>query len=342
MKTYSIKEAAGILGISENALRFYEKKGLLQPKRLENGYRQYDVLELSKAHMIVLYRKFNFPIDAIASMMNKDDNTLDIFVKQYEYISKKIRLCNQIQDCLLQCINSLLIEEQTDCISYMRDVMLESQEWIDEWNFNEWAETYDESIQIHSKGLPFYVHYDEVLNACVKELPSNGKIAEIGIGTGNLTKRIIDCYPNAEVIGVEPLLSMCRMCKKKLPNVPLRLGHFLELPFSNHEIDAIISTYAFHHCHERDQAQVIEEISRVLKEDGLCILGDVMFKNQSAKDTYEKQCTPLQQKELHDEHFALLDSLENHFQQKGFHCTMKQVDEIMWIIVAKKVKKNGT
>lgn len=202
MKVYTIKEAARILGISENALRFYEKKGLLQPKRLENGYRQYDVLELSKAQMIALYRKFNFPIDAIALMINKEDNTLDIFVKQYEYISKKIRLCNQIQDCLLQCINSLLIEEQTDCISYMRDAMVESRDWIDEWSFYEWAETYDESIQIHSKGLPFYVHYDEVLNACVKELPLNGKIAEIGIGTGNLTERIIERYPNAQIIGV--------------------------------------------------------------------------------------------------------------------------------------------
>lgn len=69
MNTYSIKEVAQMLGINENALRFYEKKGLLHPKRQANGYRQYDFLELSKAQMIVLYRKFHFPIESIEKLL---------------------------------------------------------------------------------------------------------------------------------------------------------------------------------------------------------------------------------------------------------------------------------
>lgn len=340
MEAYTIKEAAEILGISENALRFYEKKKLLHPKRLENGYRQYDALELTKAQMIILYRKFHFSIDAIDTMMNSEDTALDIFVKQYYTISKTLRLCKQMQSSLLECINSLLMEEQTDCVSYMRDVLLESRDWEDEWNFDEWAKTYDESIHKPAKGLPFYKHYDEVLSSCVKELPLHGVIADIGIGTGNLTKCIMDYYPKARVIGVEPSLSMCRICKKKLPEVPLRLGHFLELPFSDHEVDVIVSSYAFHHCHKEDQRQAIREMSRVLRENGTCIIADVMFEDKDAKENYGRKCMPLQREELYNEHFALLSDIEQYFLQEGFNCVKKQIDELLWIIIAKKVKNN--
>ena len=40
-KEYSIGETAALLNISRDALRFYEKKKLVMPRKRENGYRYY-------------------------------------------------------------------------------------------------------------------------------------------------------------------------------------------------------------------------------------------------------------------------------------------------------------
>lgn len=52
---YTIKQISERLKI--NAIRFYEKKRLIIPKREGNNYRLYDVNDISRLEMIVLYRK---------------------------------------------------------------------------------------------------------------------------------------------------------------------------------------------------------------------------------------------------------------------------------------------
>ncbi|AKV01220.1 Transcriptional regulator, MerR family [Labilithrix luteola] len=47
-----IKEAAERLGISERMLRHYEKAGLLDARRSENGYRSYSEADLRRARRI--------------------------------------------------------------------------------------------------------------------------------------------------------------------------------------------------------------------------------------------------------------------------------------------------
>ena len=39
MKQYTIGDVSKRLGISRDSLRFYEKKGIITPQKLENGYR---------------------------------------------------------------------------------------------------------------------------------------------------------------------------------------------------------------------------------------------------------------------------------------------------------------
>ena len=41
MKQYTIGDVSKRLGISRDSLRFYEKKGIITPQKLENGYRCY-------------------------------------------------------------------------------------------------------------------------------------------------------------------------------------------------------------------------------------------------------------------------------------------------------------
>ena len=54
-KKYYTRDLLNFLGVSRDALRFYEEKGLLNPqKNSENNYRNYDVFDIYNLMIINL------------------------------------------------------------------------------------------------------------------------------------------------------------------------------------------------------------------------------------------------------------------------------------------------
>ena len=67
---WSISEMAALSGLSEDTLRFYEKKGLLPGvKRGPDGRRQYDAANLRAVKLIDCLKKTGMPLDDIAEFM---------------------------------------------------------------------------------------------------------------------------------------------------------------------------------------------------------------------------------------------------------------------------------
>lgn len=60
---YGIGEIAGILGISTELLRHYERKNIITPKRDENGYRYYDLDTVKKLTGVRRSRAFGFSLE---------------------------------------------------------------------------------------------------------------------------------------------------------------------------------------------------------------------------------------------------------------------------------------
>jgi DNA-binding transcriptional MerR regulator len=52
-KEYSISEFAQKIGISVHTLRYYEKEGLIEPKRNEQNYRIYQEADLDWAEFVI-------------------------------------------------------------------------------------------------------------------------------------------------------------------------------------------------------------------------------------------------------------------------------------------------
>ena len=52
-----INELEKMLNISRANIRFYEKEGLLNPERNDNGYREYEENEIAILKKIIVYRK---------------------------------------------------------------------------------------------------------------------------------------------------------------------------------------------------------------------------------------------------------------------------------------------
>lgn len=68
-----INETAEHLGLSQRALKYYEKEGLLEVRRDENGYRNYSTQDLERLKKISLYRKLGIAIKDIESLLNTED-----------------------------------------------------------------------------------------------------------------------------------------------------------------------------------------------------------------------------------------------------------------------------
>ncbi|WP_353682044.1 MerR family transcriptional regulator [Thermobacillus sp.] len=69
-----IKEAAERLGISQRAIRFYEKQGLLSPSRQQhNGYRAFGEEDIWRLQTIVALREAGMPIADIRTALAEID-----------------------------------------------------------------------------------------------------------------------------------------------------------------------------------------------------------------------------------------------------------------------------
>ena len=78
-----ISEAAQMTGLDISTIRFYERKGLINPSRAEGStYRSYTDEDIDRIRQIMLYRKIDFSIETIASLFDQSVNLQDALQAQ--------------------------------------------------------------------------------------------------------------------------------------------------------------------------------------------------------------------------------------------------------------------
>lgn len=107
----------------------------------------------------------------------------------------------------------------------------------------------------------------------------NGKVLDIGCGSGALSIRVAKTYENATVQGIDYYGTMWdyseSMCKKnaELEGVESRCtfqhGDAKKLEFANESFDAVVSNFVYHEVlGVSDKTELLLESLRVLKKDG--------------------------------------------------------------------------
>lgn len=89
MKELDIREIADLSGFSPSALRYYEKRGLIQPVGRNGLRRQYHENVLNKLQLITLGQAAGFSLDDIAAMFGAK-GTIAIDREQLHQQSLKI------------------------------------------------------------------------------------------------------------------------------------------------------------------------------------------------------------------------------------------------------------
>lgn len=99
-----IGEVAEQTGLSISNIRFYEKKGLIEPDREQQSqYRDYTEADVKRLKEIILYRKMDLPIEIIGQLIAKEISMQDAMEQQLLDLKEKqkaiqgsIDLCQKV------------------------------------------------------------------------------------------------------------------------------------------------------------------------------------------------------------------------------------------------------
>lgn len=71
MRPRTVKEVAGLTGVTVRTLHHYDDIGLLNPQaRSDTGYRLYGDTQIARLHDILLWRSLGFPLDEIRALLD--------------------------------------------------------------------------------------------------------------------------------------------------------------------------------------------------------------------------------------------------------------------------------
>ena len=344
-RQYSIQEVAKLLGVTTNKIRFYEKKGLINPTRgRDNDYRYFTEAEVIEIQTILLYRALGLSVSDIGTLLQNTtkENYLEHFYNQWKVVNDRIHELSQIRVALEGIMDRMYLATDE---AYTSEILEEIQKhvekttlkngWKDKWDFSNWARDYDKDVKVDRGTLKIYQNYEVLLDQVVKEAikyTNEGEgILDIGVGTGNLANRFYNL--GYDIVGVDQSRDMLEVAKSKNPGLKVRLGEFMKLPFEKKSFKAIVSTYAFHHLEEKEKELALEEMIRVLSDDGVIVIGDLMFESEEARNKLYATLNNDEKLAIEDENYSHVDQLEGYVQNYGKQMERIQIDRFCWVVI---------
>lgn len=106
---YKINEISKLYGIGVDSLRYYEKIGVLVPRRDTNGYRLYGLKDIYKLNVIRDLRQLDFTMQQIKDYLDHQsiENTLYLLHKEKDLVSEQLRSLETKQRMIQERIHVL-------------------------------------------------------------------------------------------------------------------------------------------------------------------------------------------------------------------------------------------
>jgi putative AdoMet-dependent methyltransferase len=205
--------------------------------------------------------------------------------------------------------------------------------------FNRWASTYDETVYGGDEEYAaVFERYDALLDTVASR--SRGVVLEFGVGTGNLTARLVQ--RGLQVIGIEPSEEMRKIALERLPIVPIFDGDFLHYEIPIETVDTIVSTYAFHHLTDGEKDMAVARFRQILPVGGQIVFADTAFQSEEDKTAAIEKAKQNQflnlVTDLETEYYPTLGTLALIFDRHGFEFEFTKWNDFVWLIQATKVR----
>ena len=114
--------------------------------------------------------------------------------------------------------------------------------------------------------------YDELQEATIAAVPfAPRRVLELGVGTGETTRRLLARYPDAEVTGLDSQPEM--VFKAREHGITVRLARMQD-PLPDGPWDLVVSVLSVHHL---DSDQKRDLFRRVREQSKAIVMGDVVL-----------------------------------------------------------------
>ncbi|HET7445987.1 MAG TPA: class I SAM-dependent methyltransferase [Solirubrobacterales bacterium] len=113
--------------------------------------------------------------------------------------------------------------------------------------------------------------YDELQEEAIKAIPfAPERVLELGMGTGETTRRLIDAYPDSWVIGLDSSPDMVFRAREAYDDVQLAR---IEDPLPDGPWDLVIGVLSIHHLTTEQKQNLFR---RVREHSKALVIGDVV------------------------------------------------------------------
>lgn len=129
-------------------------------------------------------------------------------------------------------------------------------------------------IQIYD----FIVSYDSNFEELIKEVANivNGKILEVGPGTGLLTKKIAKKISKDNLVTIDVSKAFVTKFKENLPEQKIIRADAIDYNFDE-KFDCIVMSLVYHHIDDKKKEKFLKNMFNILSENGKIIIGDVFI-----------------------------------------------------------------
>lgn len=190
---------------------------------------------------------------------------------------------------------------------------------LDDNGFDLWADGYDEAVGLSDEDNTYpFAGYKKILGKIFELIMKrdHAEVLDLGFGTATLTAKL---YENGCVVyGQDFSQRMIELASEKMPDAHLYQGDFangLAEPLKQRSYDFIVATYSMHHLSDDQKVVFLKELLAHLKDDGMILIGDVVFKT---RDELNK-CRDISGDEWDDEEiYCVVDELRAIFPNLKF------------------------
>lgn len=139
----------------------------------------------------------------------------------------------------------------------------------------------DEYLDAIRLEVPLYDRLQDEVVAAASATPAV-KVLELGVGSGETTRRLLASLPEAHVTGIDSSPEMLERARRDLPSGRVRLlRQALQDSLPAGPFDLVVSALAVHHLDGMGKADLFRRIAGVLSSSGRFVLGDLVVPARS-------------------------------------------------------------
>ena len=109
-------EIQKITGLTRKAIEYYEDKGLINPQKSENGYRDYSTKDLEILKKVSVFRKLGMSISDIEQCINSGGDTLSSVLRKKQYQLELDKKRKVILEMIVKGESNELINEKVSSL----------------------------------------------------------------------------------------------------------------------------------------------------------------------------------------------------------------------------------